>query len=154
MATSKKTATAKRRVTAKKTATAKTPTARQSNVSKAFAHWQEGTSAYSGIVNPVYDRLIIAAFIVAGFAKLNKGEFQATTGGNATLLRGLVGKGPVGYHKSNGRLDANGITDGGAVWFQKRITTPEHVELTGKLATAMVKGGTVDGVKFSRPIAG
>lgn len=147
--------------TAKKTVKAKAKriikvraSARKSESIKAFAHWERASSPYFGVTGNVRGVLICAAFVVAGFAKLNKSNIGKGAKGNKKLFVALVGSTPWNYHRSNARITDDGLTAGGMVWFQARIADKAARDLTASLVTAMQKGGKVEGLNFHREVAG
>ena len=157
-----KTTAKKAASTRKLNARGKSTSAKRAAVSKAFAHWAKASSAYAGpgIVTPIRGGIIVAALVVAGFAKLNKGDSISKAGkGNVKLLAELVGKGPYPGHKKAERFDADGLTKGGLDWFNARIVSQSPTyrtnrETVAKLVTAMQKGGKVDSLNFNREVAG
>lgn len=142
----------KRRVSAKKT------TAKKATSSAAFAHWPTGLSPYHVHSHQSREgRLItVAALIVAGMAKLNKGGLGKATGkGNPRLFKALVGPTPYNFHRSNGRFsEANTLTAIGVEWFGGRIKGEDDLSLVRDTVAAFQKGGKVDGlaVEFNRAI--
>ena len=130
-----------------------TTSARKVAATKAFAHWAKGSSPYHGVTGPVRGLLIVAAFIVSGYARLNKETIGKAPKGSKELFVGLVGRTPYNYHKREHRIGDAGFTAEGLKWFQHRIADKEDRALVGKLVTAMQKGGKVEGLNFNRAIA-
>ena len=149
----------KRNIVAKPKAKA---SARKIIAAKAFAHWPLGQSAYKqyGANTTIGSLITVAAFIVAGFAKLNKTTITKGAKPNVDLFVGLVGpgRGVYRYHTTNHRLNDSGFTSEGLKWFASRITDKATRDYVASLVKAMQKGGTVkaDGngdLKFTRNVA-
>lgn len=144
----------KRRVAAKTT-----KTATKASASKAFAHWPLGLSPYHVHSHQSREgRLItVAALIVAGMAKMNKGGLGKATGkGNARLFKALVGPTPYNFHRSAGRFTENQtLTAVGVEWFGARLRGEDDIALVNSTVEAFKKGGKVDGlaVEFSREVS-
>jgi len=141
----------KRRITAKKSAS---KSARKSSAVNAFAHWPETSSPYYGVTGDVRAVLICAAFVVAGFAKLNKTNIGKGAKGNVALFVQLVGRTPLNHHRNAKRIVGDTLSAGGLTWFQHRISDTERFDLTSELVTAMQKGGKVAGLNFTRKVTG
>ena len=127
-------------------------TARKSEAAKAFAHWPLGSSPYHGVTGSVRGVLICAAFVVCGFAKLNKANIGKGAKGNKALFVKLVGSTPWNYHRREHRLTSDGLTSEGMKWFQARIADKADRDLTASLVAAMQKGGKVEALTFNREV--
>jgi hypothetical protein len=142
----------KRRVSAKKSS------AKKATSNAAFAHWPTGLSPYHVHSHQSREgRLItVAALVVAGMAKLNKGGIGKATGkGNTRLFKALVGSTPYTFHRTAGRFtESNTLTSIGVEWFGGRIKGDEDLTLVRDTVRAFEKGGKVDGlaVEFNRAI--
>jgi len=128
------------------------PTARKSVARTVFAHWPEGSSAYINVRGAARGALILAALIVAGYAKPTKAGLTTTKKeGNRALFTGLVGNTPLAHHTREKRIVKNVLSAEGAKWFTARGVDPDLVK---SLTTAMQKGGEVEGLKFSHKRTG
>ncbi len=146
--------------------TASTAKARKANVTRAFVHWPKGTSPYAFNLIPgkpepgAKGAVLLAAYVVAGYAKLGA---KATTltkgdGGNARLLRAIVGDTAYTFHKRNDRIDSNEtLNAAGLNWMNARLAgaAPQNntdVDTVRGMVQAMTKGGKAAGLEFTREV--
>lgn len=117
---------------------------------KAFAHFPKGGSAYATAKGEhAKGALTAAAFIVSGFARLNKGGTIGKTGkGNAALFRALTGDAAIRYWRNTGKIEGDALTVDGVNHLNGRLTgeAPTYRttgDLISEVVGAMRKGGTV-----------
>lgn len=117
-------------------------------------HYAQTSSPYHEVYGVVHSVLIVAAFVVAGFAKFTKEGIEIDTNGLPKLFKAMVGATPYNNHRNvHARINKAGtaLTTGGLTWFQaRRLKTPEDLKVAKQIAVALRKGGTVEGYKFTR----
>lgn len=144
-------ATATKAAKAAKAPAAKAPAAKAAEMFTVYGIVAGGHSPYKaiGADTKTKSAYTIAALVASGFARIDDAGILVKGNGKArhSMLKGLVGSGPVAHHTKNGNLAANGMTAKGQVWFSNRMIegnptwNSRGADVVRAIADGMTSGG-------------